>query len=105
MENKLSTLNVLQGLIKYHKKKSLGLLQSEATRNITASHCDIILQMIEELKEVEKENARLIWKEGYISSCFDVQEFFGTNKNPHLEESDLADIDRDSFEFIKTKFK
>jgi|694.fasta_scaffold19490_6 hypothetical protein len=104
MENNYSTLNALEGLIKIHKKKSLALLQSKATKNITASHCDIVLQMIEELKEVEKENARLIWKEGYISSCFEVQEFFGINENPHLGESDLSDIDRNSFEFIKTKF-
>ena len=101
----LSTLNALEKLVKEQKQKSVSSLQTNFLKVITESNYDVFLQMIEELKEAEKENARLIWKEGYIASCFDVQEFFGTDKNPHLGESDLAHIDRDSFEFIKTKFK
>ena len=105
MENKLSTLNVLQDLIKDHKKKSLSLLQSDFQKKITIANCDIILQMIEELKEAEKEQSRIDWKAGYISSCLDVQEFFDGSKKPHLENTDLQQIEESSFEYIKAKFK
>jgi hypothetical protein len=105
MENKLTTLNVLQDLIKDHKKKSLSLLQSDFQKKITIANCDIILQMIEELKEAEKEQSRIDWKEGYIASCLDVQEFFDGSKKPYLGDSDLAIIEQQSLEYIKTKFK
>ena len=101
----LSTLNALEKLVKEQKQKSISSVQTNLLKFVTKANYDVVLQMIEELKEAEKENARLIWKQGYISSCFEVQEFFGTDKNPNLGQSDLADIDRDSFEFIKTKFK
>lgn len=103
MEN-LSTLNVLEGLVKDHKTKSLQLLIGESSKKFTASNCDIILKMIEGLKEYEKEQSRLDWKAGYIASCFEVQEFFGTKK-PHLQDSDLQQIEESSFEYIQSKFK
>lgn len=103
MEN-LSTLNILEGLIKDHKIKSLQLLIGESSKRITSTNCDIILQMIEGLKETEKEQSRLDWKAGYIHCCLDVAEFFGNDRNEsYPTDSEMEEIDQDSFEFIKGK--
>jgi hypothetical protein len=105
MENKLSTLNELEQLVKEHKKKSLDLFQTEISKNLISANCNSILQIINELKDSEKEQSRLDWKAGYIASCLDVQEFFDGSKKPHLEDYDLAIIEQQSLEYIKTKFK
>ena len=49
MENKLTTLNVLEQLVIEHKINSLQLLIGESSKRYTTIHCDIILKMIEEL--------------------------------------------------------
>jgi hypothetical protein len=104
MENNYSTLNALEGLIKIHKKKSLALLQSKATKNITASHCDIVLQMIEGLKDVEIEQSRLDWKAGYIDCCLDCAEFFGNKRDKsYPTESEMETIEKLSHDFIKNR--
>jgi hypothetical protein len=104
MEN-LSTLNMLKEFIEEHKTKSLQLLISESSKRITSANCDIILNMVEELKDAEKEQSRLDWKAGYISCCLDCAEFFGNDRNEsYPTESEMEEIDKSSFEFVKRKF-
>ena len=99
---KLSTLNVLQDLIKDHKKKSLELLVGESSKKITSTNCDIILQMIEELKEAEKEQSRLDWKAGYIECVINWGEFFGNERvDSFPSDSELENIEKFSHHFIK----
>ena len=105
MEN-VSTLNMLKELIEEHKKKSLQLLIGESSKRYTTLHCDIILNMVEGLKDAEKEQSRLDWKAGYINCCLDCAEFFGNDRNEsYPTESEMEEIDEDSFEFIKGKNK
>lgn len=105
MEN-LSTLNVLKELIEEHKKTSLQLLIGESSKRYTTLHCDIILNMIEGLKDAEKEQSRLDWKAGYIHCCLDCAEFFGNDRNEsYPTNSEMEEIDEHSFEFIKEKNK
>jgi hypothetical protein len=104
MEN-VSTLNMLKELIEEHKKKSLQLLIGESSKRITSVNCDVILKMIEGLKDAEKEQSRLDWKAGYIDCCLDCAEFFGNDRNEsYPTESEMEEIDEDSFEFIKSKY-
>jgi hypothetical protein len=104
MENKLSTLNVLQGLIKDHKKKSLGLLQSKFSKHYISTTCDDILQMIEELKEVEKEQSRKDWKAGYIECTINLGEFFGNERvDSFPNDNELEIIERLSHHFIDNR--
>lgn len=99
---KLSTLNVLQDLIKDHKKKSLSLLQSDFQKKNTIANCDIILQMIEELKEAEKEQSRIDWKAGYIECVINWGEFFGNERvDSFPSDSELQNIEKLSHHFIK----
>ena len=105
MEN-LSISNMLKELIEEHKTESLKLLISESSKRITSANCDIILNMVEELKDVEKEQSRLHWKAGYIYCCLDVAEFFGNDRNQsYPTDSEMEEIDEHSFEFIKEKNK
>lgn len=100
MEN-LSTLNMLKELIEEHKTESLKLLISESSKRITSANCDIILNMIEQLKEAEKEQSRLDWKTGYIDSCLDCAEFFGNNRNEsYPTDSEMETIEGLSYNFI-----
>ena len=104
MEN-VSILNTLKELIEEHKTKSLQLLIGESSKRITSVNCDVILKMIEELKDAEKEQSRLDWKAGYINCCLDCAEFFGNDRNEsYPTESEMEEIDEDSFEFIKSKY-
>lgn len=103
MEN-LSTLNILKELIEEHKTESLKLLIGESSRRYTTLHCDIILNMIEGLKDAEKEQSRLDWKTGYIHCCLDCAEFFGNDRNEaYPTDSEMEEIDQQSFEFMKRK--
>lgn len=105
MEN-LSILNMLKELIEEHKTESLKLLISESSKRITSANCDIILNMVEELKDVEKEQSRLHWKAGYIDCYLDCAEFFGIDRNEsYPTDSEMEEIDQVSFEFIKEKIK
>jgi len=105
MEN-LSTLNMLKELIEEHKTKSLQLLIGESSKRYTTLNCDIILNMVEGLKDVEKEQSRLHWKAGYIHCSLDVAEFFGNDRNEsYPTDSEMEEIDENSFEFIKGKNK
>jgi len=104
MEN-VSILNTLKELIEEHKIKSLQLLIGESSKRITSVNCDVILKMIEGLKDAEKEQSRLDWKAGYINCCLDCAEFFGNDRNEsYPTESEMEEIDEDSFEFIKSKY-
>jgi|688.fasta_scaffold23427_15 hypothetical protein len=104
MEN-VSILNTLKELIEEHKTKSLQLLIGESSKRITSVNCDVILKMIEGLKDAEKEQSRLDWKAGYIDCCLDCAEFFGNDRNEsYPTESEMEEIDEDSFEFIKSKY-
>lgn len=100
MEN-LSTLNMLKELIEEHKTKSLQLLIGESSKRYTTLHCDIILNMVEELKDVEKEQSRLDWKAGYIDCCLDCAEFFGNERDEsYPTESEMETIESLSYNFI-----
>jgi hypothetical protein len=80
-------------------------LIGESSKRITSVNCDVILKMIEGLKDAEKEQSRLDWKAGYIDCCLDCAEFFGNDRNEsYPTESEMEEIDEDSFEFIKSKY-
>jgi hypothetical protein len=100
MEN-VSTLNMLKELIEEHKKKSLQLLIGESSKRYTTLHCDIILNMVEGLKDAEKEQSRLDWKTGYIDCCLDCAEFFGNERDEsYPTESEMETIESLSYNFI-----
>jgi hypothetical protein len=100
MEN-LSTLSVLKELIEEHKKTSLQLLIGESSKRYTTLHCDIILNMVEGLKDAEKEQSRLDWKAGYIDCCLDCAEFFGNERDEsYPTESEMETIETLSYNFI-----
>lgn len=104
MENKLSSLNTLEELVKKQKQKSLWSLQSKFSKHHVSSICDNILKMIDELKDSEKEQSRLDWKEGYLECCLDVAEFFGNERDEsHPTESEMQEIEEQSFEYVKRK--
>jgi hypothetical protein len=101
MENKLTTLNVLEQLVIEHKINSLQLLIGESSKRYTTIHCDIILKMIEELKDKEKEQSRIDWKAGYIECVINWGEFFGNDRVESFPKDDeLEIIDRLSHQFI-----
>jgi hypothetical protein len=105
MDNKLTTLNALEELVKEHKNKLLSFLESEFSINHFSSNYDSIFEKINELKDVEKEQARLDWKEGYIECCLDCADFFGNERDEsYPTESEMEEIDKSSFEFVKRKF-
>jgi len=104
MENKLTTLNVLEQLVIEHKINSLQLLIGESSKRYTTIHCDIILKMIEGLKDAEKEQSRIDWKAGYIECVINWGEFFGNEREDSFPNDDeLAVIDRLSHNFIYSK--
>ena len=104
MENKLTTLNALELLVKEHKKKSMGLLQTNITKKLISSNCDAILQMIDELKDMEKEQSRLDWKAGYVDCCVDVAEWLGYEKDKSfITDEDMEVIESLSFDYINNK--
>jgi hypothetical protein len=97
----LSTLSMLKELIEEHKKKSLQLLISESSKRITSANCDIILNMVEELKDIEKEKSRLDWKAGYIECTINLGEFFGNKREDSFPNDDeLEVINKLSHNFI-----
>jgi hypothetical protein len=101
MEDKFSTLNSLKELVKEHKTKSLQLLIRESSKRLTSANCDIILNMIEELKDAEKEKSRLDWKAGYIECYLDCAEFFGNERDKsYPTESEMETIEILSYNFI-----
>jgi hypothetical protein len=101
MENKLTTLNVLEQLVIEHKIKSLQLLIGESSKRYTNIHCDIILKMIEGLKDAEKEQSRIDWKAGYIDCTINWGEFFGNEREDSFPTDDeLKVIDKLSHNFI-----
>jgi len=104
MDNKLTTLNALEELVREHKKKSLDLLQSRIFKNLISSNCDSILQIIGELKDAEKEQSRLDWKAGYIDCCLDCAEFFGNDiQDSFPKETEMEVIESLSYDFVNTK--
>jgi hypothetical protein len=104
MEMNLTTLNALELLVKEHKKKSMGLYQTNITKKLISSNCDAILQMIDELKDMEKEQSRLDWKAGYLYCSLDVSEWLGNEKDDSfLTEGDMEVIEFLSFEYINNK--
>ena len=101
MGDKFSTLNSLKELVKEHKTKSLQLLIGECSKRYTTLHCDIILNMIEGLKDAEKEQSRLDWKAGYIECYIDCAEFFGNERDKsYPTESEMETIESLSYDFI-----
>lgn len=104
MENKYRTLKALEELVKEHKTKSLQLLICESSKRLTSANFDIILNMIEGLKDVEKEQSRLDWKAGYIDCCLDCAEFFGNERNEsYPTESEMETIESLSYNFINNR--
>jgi hypothetical protein len=104
MDNKLTTLNALEELVREHKKKSLDLLQSQIFKNLISSNCDSILQIIDELKDTEKEQSRLDWKAGYIDCCLDCSEFFGNDRQDSFpKEIEMEVIESLSYDFVNIK--
>jgi hypothetical protein len=104
MENKFSTLNALEELVKEHKNKSLGLLQSKFSKHYISTTCDDILEMINQLKDTEKEKSRIDWKAGYIECVINWGEFFGNErKDCFPNDKELEVIDRLSHNFIYKK--
>jgi len=100
----LSTLKELEELVKSHRERRLHSLQSKFSKQHIASICDSILEMIKELKDAEKEQSRLDWKEGYLECCLDVAEFFGNKRDESLPtESEMEEIEKQSFEYINRK--
>jgi hypothetical protein len=97
----LSTLSMLKELIEEHKKKSLQLFIGESSKRYTTLNCDIILNMVEGLKDAEKEQSRLDWKAGYIDCCLDCAEFFGNERDEsYPTESEMETIETLSYNFI-----
>ena len=104
MENKLTTLNALEELIKEHKKKLLGVSLSKFSKHYVSTTCDGIMQIIEGLKDVEVEQSRLDWKAGYIECFLDCAEFFGNNRDKsYPTESEMKTIEKLSHDFIKNR--
>jgi hypothetical protein len=105
MENKLITLNALEELVKEHQNKLFDSCLTQFSYDYISNTCDDILKMINELKDSEKEQARLDWKDGYIECCLDCADFFGNERDEsYPTESEMEEIDKSSFEFIKRKF-
>lgn len=95
MDNKLTIVDTLKLLVNEHKQKSLQLMISPFSKRLTSLHCDLILKMIDELKEAEKEQSRIYWKAGYIECTINWGEFFGNEREdsfPNVDELNVIDI-------------
>ena len=101
MNNELTTLNALEKSVREHKKKALDLSKSTISKNNILSTCNIILQMINDFKDAEKEQSRIDWKAGYIDCCLDCAEFFGNERGEsYPTESEMETIESLSYDFI-----
>lgn len=106
MEDNYSVLDDLSQRIKERWLETNKLLKSDILKKVSNSHHIAFLAMIDELKDSEKEQSRLDWKEGYINCCLDVAEFFGNERNEsYPNDSEMEEIEQDSLEYIKRKFK
>jgi hypothetical protein len=106
MKEKPSTLEQLEELVKEHKIKSLKLSKSSFAKHYVTNMCDSFISLINQLKESEKEQSRIDWKDGYIHCVLDFGEFLGNERDccfPNKQESEI--IDKLSFEFIEIKNK
>ena len=62
------------------------------------------MQIINELKDSEKEQSRIDWKAGYIDCTINLGEFFGNERYESFpNDEELAVIDRLSNNFINNK--
>jgi hypothetical protein len=104
MDNKLTTLNALEELVREHKKKSLDLSKSRIVKNLISSNFNSILKIIDELKDAEKEQSRLDWKAGYVDCCLDVSEWLGNKKDDSfITEDEMEVIESLSYDYVNKK--
>lgn len=104
VSDNLSILELLEELLNIKKNQQLELLESKLLKNNTIYIYNTIFESINSLKNLEKEQSRLDWKEGYLECCLDVAEFFGNERDEsHPTESEMEEIEEQSFEYIKRK--
>lgn len=106
MQEKTFTIKSLKDRIKERKIELLKLCSSKFSKHYVSQTCDSILDLINELKDAEKEQSRLDWKAGYNECVLDTGEAFGNDRLdcfPNNEEMEV--INEKSFDFVKRKFK
>ena len=104
MNNELTTLNALEKSVREHKKKALDLSISTFSKSYISSTCDIILKMINDFKDAEKEQSRIDWKAGYIECTINLAEFFGNKREDSFPtDEEMKTIERLSHDFINNK--
>jgi hypothetical protein len=106
MEKKPTTLESLQERIKLRKIELLKLCSSKFSKHYVSQTCDSIFDLINELKDVEKEQSRLDWKAGYNECVLDTGEAFGNDRlDCFPNDEEMKVIDEKSLDFINRKFK
>lgn len=99
-------LDRLEILIKKHRIHSIDNLASSTAINISNSVHDSILNIVNVLRDEEKEISRKDWLNGYIKCCLDIGEFFGYDKDEAYPKYDeLEEIEEDSKIYVDEKFK
>lgn len=106
MEKNILILDKLSEMVNEKMKSVYSVQGHNDFKMVSITTLSSFLSCINQLKQEEKENSRIDFKEGYLEAVLDYGDTFGLSKEEAFPNDDEMEIiEKKSFDFVERKFK